>query len=490
MALAAAAAGASIAGCTTDAGADSGDGNDDESADAAVGPELGVAAEWNAIRARVDDALALGVAEEFAVGAAVTGDTLARFEGATDEWGAHEQLEVTDHDAYEELEEALEELRLEGLAEADLKRTRTEAGIADEQLRNAQRRRLSHRNALVFDVGLFAARIGDVAGLAAAGAFEAAAEIADETTERWESSIVHDEVSAADVELYAAFEGELAGLETAAADGDLEAVESGADAATDAAFDAAYVLAEDDAAAHAAVLSAMQARGWDAAVLAALEGVDPETAAAVARGTLRRFEGARVHDAVGAADHATYEAFEGELETYADALETDEGVDPAAADFAAAALRAQFAVAGALEEAPGDDHGGGHGRGHDYDDLEGGPNVVEGVPEDVDHVVELHAASFEPDELTIGAGETVAFEHVEGEPHTVTAYEDAIPADAPYWASGDFDGEDAAREGWADGRGAVVPGRSYVRTFEVEGTHEFCCIPHEAAGHVGRIDVE
>ncbi|APW99358.1 hypothetical protein CHINAEXTREME_16950 [Halobiforma lacisalsi AJ5] len=496
LAVAAAVTGTSIAGCTDDSGAEAAEESpdeedDDDGTEDALGAELGVAAEWNAIRSRVDDALALGIAEEFSVGAAVTGDTLARFEAATDEWGAHEQLEETDHDAYEEFEEALEELRLEALDEEDLERAHTEAEIADEQLREAQRQRLSHRNALAFDMGLFAARIADVATLGIAGEFDGAAEIAHETDERWENSIVHDEVSAADGDLYAAFEGELPGLEEAAEDEDLEALEEGADAAITAAFDAAYVLSEDDAAAHAATLSAMQARAWDAAVLASLEGVEPETAADVARGALARFEASRAHDAVGAADHDTYEAFEGELEAVADALSADEGVDEAMAEFADAALRAQFAVAGALEKAPGDGggHDGEHGHG-DHDDLEGGPNVVEGVPDDADHVVEMHAASFEPEELTIEAGETVAFEHVEGEPHTVTAYEDGVPDGAAYWASGGFEDEDAAREGWKDGRGAVVSGQSYVRTFEATGTHEFCCIPHEAAGHVGRVDVE
>ncbi|MFC4544349.1 DUF5059 domain-containing protein [Halosolutus amylolyticus] len=489
LAVATAMAGAGIAGCTDEQSTNSDD-DDPEAGDenGNGGAELGVAAEWNAIRARVHDALALGIADEFSTGAAIVGDMLARFEGATGEWGAHEQLEATDHEAYEEFEEALEELRLEGLETASLDRTRTETGIADEQLRTAQRERLAHRNAIALEMGLFAARIADVAALARANRFDAAETVAGEADERWEDSIAHDELSAADADLYVAFEGELPGLASAAADEDVDAVVDGAEAAIDAAIDAAYVLAEDESAADAAALATFQAQGWDAAALASLSDVDPDGAAAVARDALQRFEGARVHDAVEDADHATYEAFESELEAYAEALEADDGVDEAAADFAAAALRAQFAVAGALEEAPGDDHGGGHD--HDHDDLAGGPNVVDGVPEDVDHVVEMHAASFEPDELTIEAGETVAFEHVEGEPHTVTAYEDAIPDDAPYWASGGFDDEDAAREGWDDGRGAVVSGQSYVRTFEVAGTHEFCCIPHEAAGHVGRIDVE
>jgi len=122
--------------------------------------------------------------------------------------------------------------------------------------------------------------------------------------------------------------------------------------------------------------------------------------------------------------------------------------------------------------------------------LEGGPNVVEGVPEDVDHVVDAKAVSFDPAELTIETGDTVAWEHVGGEPHSVTAYEDEIPEDATYWASGDFESQQAADEGCDNGQGAVQSGQSYVRTFETTGEHAYFCIPHEAAGMTGTIIVE
>ncbi|AEH37477.1 DUF5059 domain-containing protein [Halopiger xanaduensis] len=507
LALSAAVAGTAVAGCT--GGSDGTGTNDSDSSDGdsngsdassseqdettAVGPELGVAAEWNAIRARVADALALGIAEEFAAGGTVVGDTLTRFESATAEWGAHEQLEGTDHELYEEFEEAVEELRLEGLDEADLERVREEAAIADERLQAAQRERLEGANALALEMALFGARVADVDVLATAGHFGAAETLAEETAERWESATVHDELSGTNGDLYAAFEGELPTLAEAASDENGEGVASAVDAALTAAADAAYELAADDAAAHAAQLATVQARGWDAAVLSDLEGVDSETAADVMRDTFGRFESARSHEALEEADHDAYEAFEGELEAYIEALAAGEGVDEAAGNFAAAALRAQFAVTGALEEAPGDggDHGHGHEDGHGHrEGLEGGPNVVDAVPEDADRVIEIHAASFEPDELTVEAGATVAFEHVEGEPHTVTAYEDAIPGDATYWASGGFDSESAAREGWENGRGAITEGQAYVRTFEVAGTHEFCCIPHETGGQTGRIVVE
>ena len=119
-----------------------------------------------------------------------------------------------------------------------------------------------------------------------------------------------------------------------------------------------------------------------------------------------------------------------------------------------------------------------------------GPNVVEGVPDDADHVVEMNAVAFEPAELTVSQGDTVAWTYNAGDAHNVVAYEDEIPDDAGYWASGGFDSEEAARAGWENGQGAVQSGQSYVHTFETTGTHEYFCIPHEAAGMVGSVIVE
>jgi plastocyanin len=90
----------------------------------------------------------------------------------------------------------------------------------------------------------------------------------------------------------------------------------------------------------------------------------------------------------------------------------------------------------------------------------------------------------------VSVGDTVAWPHAAGEAHTVFAYVDGIPEEADYWASGGFDSEAAAREGWEDGQGAVRSGESYVHTFETPGTHEYFCAPHEAAGMVGSVVVE
>jgi plastocyanin len=87
-------------------------------------------------------------------------------------------------------------------------------------------------------------------------------------------------------------------------------------------------------------------------------------------------------------------------------------------------------------------------------------------------------------------GDTVAWTHAAGEAHSVSAYQDDIPEDAEYWASGGFESEDAARTGWENVQGAVQSGQSYIQTFETIRTHEYVCIPHEAAGMVGSVTVE
>jgi plastocyanin len=104
--------------------------------------------------------------------------------------------------------------------------------------------------------------------------------------------------------------------------------------------------------------------------------------------------------------------------------------------------------------------------------------------------VDMTAVAFEPAEVTVSAGDTVAWAFAGGEPHTVTAYDGEIPGDAAYWASGGFESESAAVEGWEHGEGAVADGQAYVHTFETAGTHEYYCIPHEAAGMVGTVVVE
>ena len=209
-----------------------------------------------------------------------------------------------------------------------------------------------------------------------------------------------------------------------------------------------------------------------------------------------QFEQARVHDGLETADRNAYETFEEELDAYLSALQEGGDVVGAAESFASAAQYAQFALLDSVERLPldldlaGGSGGGGSEEGQEESALQGGPNVVEGVPDDADHVVDMNAVAFDPSSVTVTQGDTIAWTYAAGEPHSVSAYGDGIPEGATYWASGGFDSEEAARTGWENGEGAVQSGQSYVHTFETTGTHEYFCIPHEAAGMVGEVVVE
>ncbi len=804
-----------LAGCNVLGGSDgeSGDGTDGgtPSTGTCEGPsaDVAVAAEWNAMRARVWDALALGVAGESGSGSAVAENVFARFEQASGEYGTHEKLEGTDERAYEKFEEALGELRSAGLDDGDLERAREEATVADEQLATAQKRLVGKPTTHVLDLQLLGARIENAGVLAAAGKFEAATTVAASVLERFENAAVHDALESADSEAYESFEAAVKNVESAAGNNDEKALRAEANAAFQAAIDGSYALATAENAAGAGHVAALQARGWDAAALAgmggpstgvahaavlttyrarvydaawlaakgdaarartmvadvfahfegakahealesashdayegfegglsklqtaiengdtaaiesavgtvdenlvagiekltgsnapvieaaffrarfadayeryhqgeastaasitqslferfeaneldvhetvestsedlyhrfeekhlaglvnafegkndeavethydgvqstllefeanaggtatvsaaeaayvtgrsfdaavvdalgnderaaaiaqaafehfeggaggyheALEKADHETyeafekalgaistaatdgedvypksktfgtdavasayavvgtgggshteaAAGIAQGVFAHFEDARVHELLERADTSAYHGFEGALESFVSALQNGGDVEAAATSFASASLYAQFALVDGVEELPldlslggsgghGSGHGGGSGNGSS---LQGGPNVVEGVPEDADHVVDMTAVAFEPGETTVSAGDTVAWKHTAGEAHTVTAYEGKIPDGADYWASGDFHSQSAATSGWEEGTGAVQAGQSFVHTFEATGTHEYFCIPHEAAGMTGTIVVE
>ncbi|SEQ82052.1 DUF5059 domain-containing protein [Natrinema salaciae] len=762
--------------------------------------ELGVAAEWNAIRARVWDAFALGRGGHADAGATVARATLERFENASGSNNAHETLAETSEDNYAEFEEALGELRTAGLEDGDLERAREEAVIATDQLRSAQRSLVGDEVTQALDLQLFGDTLRNAAVLASAGAVDAAATVASGTGSRFEESDVSETLESADGDAAGRLEEAVDGVVTAAENEDVDAVRSSASDGLAAAVDGAYAVAPSEAAAAAGHVATFQAEGWDAAALASLggpstafahaaalnvyrlrvrdaawlfehgrsdaakrivenvfahfeearahealeeasedayqrfeheglealstaienddadgvssavetidgalvtgietlgTGVEPalleagfvkarvedayeryrlgengvaaETArglfqtfegneadfhetleetdeslyesfeeehlnglitafenddaasvdehvagiretllefettagttaqvsavesgymaarvfdagvlavlgetgraetvvqaafqhfeggaggfhealeeadhdryesfegaleaassaagsggdvptasgefnaeaveaiyavvaaaggsfdgaaASIGRDAFARFEEARVHELLEAADTEAYEGFEAALNDFVGALESGSGVSAAAETFATAALRAQFAVAGAPNAVPG---GEGESESGSEPDLAGGPNVVEGVPEDADHVVDMTAVAFEPAELTVETGDTIAWKHVGGEPHSVTAVEDGIPDGAAYWASGGFESESSAREGWENGTGAVQSGQSYVHTVETTGEHEYLCIPHERAGMVGTIVVE
>lgn len=109
------------------------------------------------------------------------------------------------------------------------------------------------------------------------------------------------------------------------------------------------------------------------------------------------------------------------------------------------------------------------------------------------HTVEMtDSLVFDPDDITIAPGDTIVWENVGNVGHSVTAYEDEIPGDADYFASGGVNSETAARNAYSAGdpaSGDVLGGESYEHTFDVVGEYEYFCIPHEGVGMIGSIGV-
>jgi len=781
------------------------DGNQrsDESGDGAT-VETAVAAEWNAMRARLWDAVSVGAAGETDTGAAVATDVFSRFENASGEYGAHEMLESTSESNYESFETALGALRTDGLAAGDVATAREKATAASGQLAEAQTSLAGESQAEVLELQLLGVTAQNAALQATTGSFEAAGTTAENLLGQFEEAAVHDSLEAAEGDAYERFEDALESLATAAGEQDAEAVGTAADDALSAAIEGSYAVAGSDAVAGTGHMAALGARGWDAAALSAmggpstdfahaagltvyraraydchwlaargetdraatmagdifahfegaraheaLEEADSEayegfetglsnlqsaiengnssaiddavetvdsnlvtgisvlagadaplleaaffrarvgdayelyqlgesgTAATIAEGLFERFESneldvhetveetsediyetfeethlsglidafenesdgevdthyegvnstllefetmagvtatvsgaegsymaargfdaaaldtlgedgradaiaqaafehfesgaggfhealedadesvyesfetelgaigtaasdgedvypvakrfndealasiyavvengggshgeaatsvmndvfaefenAAVHELIEEADSEAYESFESALDSYITVLEEGGNVSEAAAQYADAAQYAQFALVGRADAAPvdptsSDSESDGDSGGES--DLAGGPDVADGEPGEADHVVDMRAVAFEPAELTVSQGDTVAWVHDGGEAHSVTALGDGIPEGATYWASGGFESEDAARSGWESGEGAVQSGQYYTHTFETTGTHEYVCIPHEAAGMVGSVTVE
>jgi plastocyanin len=101
----------------------------------------------------------------------------------------------------------------------------------------------------------------------------------------------------------------------------------------------------------------------------------------------------------------------------------------------------------------------------------------------------MTARAFEPEVLRVDPGTEVTWRNTNPHAHSVTAYEDGIPDEATYFASGEFDSESAARDGYANGEGRLFTDEEFAHTFEVPGTYNYFCIPHEKAGMVGAFEV-
>lgn len=96
---------------------------------------------------------------------------------------------------------------------------------------------------------------------------------------------------------------------------------------------------------------------------------------------------------------------------------------------------------------------------------------------------------FDPTEVTIESGETVTWENESGAPHTASAYEESLPENAAYFASGGYESEQAVRQNTSI-RGFLERGETYQYTFEVTGTYRYFCLPHEENGMIGTVMLE
>jgi len=416
-------------------------------------------------RARLGDAHERYLQGEGEVAATVAETLFALFEGNQSNF--HESLEETSEDLYGTFEEAHLAALPDAFRNGDDEAVATHVTGAMDALVEYEAMAGSTAVASAAAAGYMTGRAGDAGALATVGATDRAKTVASDAFAHFEAGAngFHEAVEEASEERYAAFEEALGALRSATT-GDADA------------SDAATTFADE---ATAAVYAIVESGGSGGDV----------NAAPLVSAVFATFENARVHEAVEEGDREFYEAFESALSDYVSALESGEGVDAAAERYAQATRNAAFAVAGAAGDAPEMSMGGGGGDGGGEDpELSGGPNVVSGVPDDADHVVSMQAVAFEPAELTVSVGDTVAWEWAAGEAHNVVAYEEEIPEGATYWASGDFESEEAARTGWENGEGAVREGQSYVHTFETAGEHAYFCVPHEAAGMEGTIIVE
>jgi plastocyanin len=96
-------------------------------------------------------------------------------------------------------------------------------------------------------------------------------------------------------------------------------------------------------------------------------------------------------------------------------------------------------------------------------------------------------SQFNPQEITVQAGETVTWRNTSSVAHTVTAYSDSVPPDL-YFSSGRAPSEEQARDRIADE--LIQPDETFRSTFKETGTYEYFCIPHESSGMTGTVVVE
>ena len=110
---------------------------------------------------------------------------------------------------------------------------------------------------------------------------------------------------------------------------------------------------------------------------------------------------------------------------------------------------------------------------------------------DAGYDIGMTAVAFLPQVFTVAVGETVTWRNTSSRGHTVTAYDDAIPDGAAFFASGGYSDTASAVAGFgAELGGMIGSSEEYAHRFETPGRYEYYCIPHEQAGMVGTITVE
>ncbi|MBZ6494448.1 cupredoxin domain-containing protein [Natrinema longum] len=101
----------------------------------------------------------------------------------------------------------------------------------------------------------------------------------------------------------------------------------------------------------------------------------------------------------------------------------------------------------------------------------------------------MNRTEFLPESYEVAVGDTVIWKNTSEADHTVTAYDGLIPDEAEYFASGGYESQEAAYDAWEDRGGRLGSRQTFEHTFEVPGTYEYFCIPHEGAEMVGEIVV-
>lgn len=96
---------------------------------------------------------------------------------------------------------------------------------------------------------------------------------------------------------------------------------------------------------------------------------------------------------------------------------------------------------------------------------------------------------FDPVEITIEPGQQVTWENKSPAPHTASSYDESLPEEAAYFASGGYESERAVRQSTSS-RGFLERGETYSHTFDITGTYRYFCLPHEENRMIGRVVVE